>query len=295
MTERANWGRWGPDDQMGALNLLTEEVVAGAAALVRSGRRYGLGLTLDPRHVPSSPTRRGAAHFMTLDGGDYAAGMRLPDDMRVADDFVVMPTHWGTHIDALAHVWRGDELYNGHPATSVRSYGATRCGIDKVGVIATRGVLLDVPGAIGVDRLDPGYAITPADVEAALVYAGVELRPGDAVLLRTGWIQVLPAGSAAFYASQPGLGLEAALALAERDVALVCADNSAVEPMAWIDGRSGDNPVHQSLIREYGIHLLEMLDLEAIARDRIFESLLVVSPLPFKGGVGSPVNPVALC
>ena len=292
----SNWGRWGAADEKGALNLITDESVAAAAAIVRRGRRYSLALTLDFRRLPASPSRVGAAHFMTLDAGDYAAGLRLPHDARVADDYVVMPTQWGTHLDALAHVWRGEELYNGHPASSVRSFGASRCGIDKAGVIVTRGILLDVPAVKDVTRLPAGYQVESADIDAALERAGTEIRPGDAILLRTGWIQLVSEAPEQFYTSQPGLGLEAALGLARRDVCLIGADNAAVEAMSW-QGRAttANNVVHQHLIRDFGIHLLEMMNLEELARDEVRECLLVIAPLPFHGGVGSPVVPVALC
>ncbi len=295
-TEHANWGRWGSADEIGALNLLTPEITLEATRLVRTGRRYGLAITLDPRRLPVSPTRSTVgAHFMTIDGGDYAAGVRLPHDMRVADDYVVMPTHWGTHIDALAHVWREDELYNGHPSTTVRSYGATRCGIDKVGVIATRGLLLDIPSALGLPRLEPGYVITPEDIKATLPPGGV--RPGDAVLIRTGLIQIAAEAPEQFYRDpHPGLGLEAAIELAQNDVVLIGADNAAVEPARWEHGRMANGPiVHECLLRDFGVHLMEFVNLEELARDNVHEFLLVVAPLPFKGGVGSPVNPVALC
>ena len=293
--DRTNWGRWGEHDEIGTLNLITPDVVAEAARLVRTGRRYGLALVLDSRRLPVSPSRHAAAHFMTLDGGDYAAGVRLPHDMRVADDYVVMPTHWGTHIDALAHVWRENELYNGYSSNTVRSYGATRCGIDKVGVIATRGVLLDVASALNLPRLEPGYVITPNDISRALERVDGGIRSGDAVLVRTGWIQVAAEEPHLFYGTQPGVGLEAAIVLARSDVVLVGADNAAVEPMSWENGRSGNNVVHQHLIRDFGTHLMEMVNLEELARDEVYEFLLVVAPLPLKGGVGSPVNPVALC
>jgi len=231
---------------------------------------------------------------MSLDGGDFAAGVKLPHNARAADDYIIMPTHSGTHIDALAHVWTGDELYNGHSANYVRSYGATRCGIDKMGPLVGRGVLLDVAATKGVEVLDAGYVITASDLEACANLNGVQVGEGDTVLVRTGWLKARVGTPELFHSNQPGIGLDAARWLASRDVVAVGADNSSVEAMDWDGRRTTPNVVHQMLIREFGIPLMELMTLEGPAQDGVHEFLLVVAPLPIKGGVGSPVNPVAI-
>jgi kynurenine formamidase len=231
---------------------------------------------------------------MSLDGGDFAAGVKLPHDARAADDYIIMPTHTGTHVDALAHVWTGDQLYNGHSANYVRSYGATRCGIDKLGPLVGRGVLLDVASTKGIDVLEPGYEITAEDLEECVRTLGVDVGEGDIVLVRTGWLKAHIGNPESFHTDQPGLGLGAGRWLASRDVVAVGADNSAVEVMSWNGRRSTPNVVHQALIRDFGIPLIELMTLEGPAEDKVYEFLLVIASLPIKGGVGSPVNPIAI-
>jgi len=289
-----NWGRWGPDDEKGAPNLLVDRVIRAAASLIKRGIVYPLGLTLDRDRLPVSPSRVPIVHLMSLDGGDFAAGVKLPHDARAADDYIIMPTHSGTHIDALAHVWTGDELYNGHSANYVRSYGATRCGIDKMGPLVGRGVLLDVAAAKGVSVLDSGYEISAQDLDDCAQSQGVRVGEGDIVLIRTGWLTARVGNLELFHSNQPGIGLEAAHWLAARDVVAVGADNSSVEAMSWNGRRTTPNVVHQTLIREFGVPLIELMALDGPAQDGVHEFLLIVAPLPIKGGVGSPVNPVAI-
>jgi kynurenine formamidase len=291
---RGNWGRWGPEDERGTANLMTSETVRKAASLVKTGRVYQLGLPIGGSRPPNSPNRPGVIHYMTLDGGDFAAQLRLPDDARVADDGIVMPTHSGTHIDALAHVWTENQLYNGHPANSVRSSGASRCGIDKVPPFVTRGVLLDVAAAFGDEVLPNGHVITAAELEMVSDKQGVSVEAGDVVLIRTGWLRAKGASADEFFSSQPGIGLEAGEWLAARDVVAVGADNSAVEAMSWAGKQYSPNLVHRLLIADCGIHLLELLDLSELSQDTVHEFLFVASPLRIKGGVGSPLNPVAI-
>lgn len=291
---RGNWGRWGAGDERGTANLITPETVRKAASLVKTGRVYQLGLPIGGSRPPRSPNRPGVIHYMTLDGGDFAAQLRLPDDARVADDGIVMPTHFGTHIDALAHVWTGDSLYNGHPSISVKSSGAARCGIDKIPPLVARGVLLDVAAALGYDVLPSGYVITPADLETVSERGGVAVEAGDVVLVRTGWLDAKGGSATEFFDSQPGIGLEAAEWLASRDVVAVGADNSAVEAMSWAGKQYSPNLVHRRLIADWGIHLMELLELSELSADKVYEFLFVASPLRIRGGVGSPLNPVAI-
>lgn len=293
MTEN-NWGRWGPADERGTLNLLTPELVQRAAGLIRTGKTYSLALTLDRHTLPVSPSRVPVVHMLTLDGGDFAAGVKLHDDMRAADDYISMPTQSGTHLDALSHVWQGDELYNGHSANRVRSYGATRCGIDKVGPIVGRGVLLDVARLKGLDVLGRGYQVTDVDLEQCAETQGTPVGAGDIVLVHTGWLAAMFGNLPEFHTAQPGIGMDAARWLAARDVAAVGSDNTAVEWMTWEGRRGSPNLVHRYLIHQFGVHLMEFVKLEEIARDQVYEFFLVIAPLTIKGGVGSPINPVAI-
>ena len=280
------WARWGTEDERGALNLIGPEQVRRAAALVLTGQAISLAQPLSPK-TPVPRHRAGVQHFMGRDGGDYAAGARRPGGFQFAEDTVVLPLHIGTHIDALCHAWCDDCLYNGFPGQGTRSTtGALRCGIDKMGPIVTRGVLLDMVRLRGAP-MAPRQSISRTDLEAA---APVEIEPGDAVLIRTGWLESQTHDIS--FDEEPGIDEEAALWLAERGVAMVGADNFAIEAIPFPAGTVF--PVHQRLIRDYGIPLLEGLELKPLAAHGRGTFLFVAAPLPVVGGTGSPLAPVAL-
>jgi kynurenine formamidase len=284
-----NWNRWGAEDEKGALNHIDAETVKRAAALVSLGRVISLAQPLSAR-TPFPPHRAGMQHFMGRSGGDYAAGARRPGGFQFAEDTLLMPAHIGTHIDALCHAWYDDQLYNGFPGAGTRgTSGASRCGIDKMGPIATRGVLLDVAAARG-GPLPDGAAIGVADLVKAAKAAGTEPSKGDVVVIRTGWAERQTAHVS--FDTEPGLGLSAALWLAEREVAVVGADNFAVEVLPFATGTVF--PVHQCLIRDFGIPLLEGLALKPLAEIGRHTFLFAASPLPVVGGTGSPISPMAI-
>lgn len=292
MSGNGNWGRWGPADEAGALNLVDADAVCAATASVRDGRTISLAQPIGPR-VGVPPHRRAPQRFMDRDYGDYAAGARSPHGFRFAEDTVMFGTHSGTHLDALAHVWSGDELYNGHPAASVRSTrGAGHCGAEALRPIATRGVLMNLAHE---SALPPGTAIGADKLDAAYRAAQVTPRPGDAVLLRTGWWEQ-HLGSPEYFDDEPGIDDEAARWLASRDVAVVGADNYAVEVQPAAENSTF--PVHLTLMHRYGVPLLENLDLTELASTLEAAGratfLLVLAPIPLVGSTAGPVAPVAL-
>jgi kynurenine formamidase len=285
------WGRWGTEDERGALNFIGTDQVQRAAALVRSGQVVSLAQPLSPR-TPVPKHRAGIQHFMGRDGGDYAAGARRPGGFQFAEDTVVMPLHIGTHIDALCHSWCDDCLYNGFPGQGTRSTsGALRCGIEKMPPIVTRGVLLDIVRLHGAP-LSPRASIGRADLQTAAEAASVAIEPGDAVLIRTGWQEALAGLPDVSFDEEPGIDVEAALWLAEAGVAMVGADNFAIEAIPFPAGTVF--PVHQRLIRDFGIPLLEGLVLEPLAKHGRGQFLFVAAALPVVGGTGSPLTPVAV-
>lgn len=288
-----NWGRWGADDERGAANFITEALVRGAATLVKRGKVYSLSLPIQQRGVPVFPRRTPCLHFMTLDGGDYAAGFSRKGGFQTSDDYISLPTHGTTHIDALAHVWYDDKLYNGYLGSTVRSTGAQKLGIDKLKQLVGRGVHLDLCAWKGVDRLEGGYVVTVADLEGCAEAQGTPIKSGDIVLFRTGWQQVFKsAGSGEFFEAEPGIGIEAARWLGERGVTAIGSDNYGVEVVPTEHGDPA--PVHRMLIRDYGMYLLELFVLDELAKDKVYEFLFVAAPLMITGGVGSPINPLAL-
>jgi kynurenine formamidase len=290
---RSNWGRWTDADQLGALNLITPERVLSAAGLVREGRVLSLAHTI--RHdIPHHPDRQGPMHVLTVDGGDYAAGASLKGDSRVADDYLAMPLATGTHLDGLAHAWAGDSLYNGHPSTSVRSRGAKFCGIENVYGIFTRGVIADVAGYRGEDWLPASHCITADELAGSL--KETEPGPGDALLIRTGWLNpenINARGMRDAQQHQPGIGLGAVDWIADRDVALVGGDTLGIEVIPPEDS-TRSMPVHIALLRDLGTYMMEMLRLDELAASGRQEFLLVVAPMRIRGAINSPVNPLAV-
>lgn len=290
-----NWGRWGQADERGALNLLGPDVVTGAAGCVRRGEVISLAMPLARNH-PIAGERLPVLHLMSLDGGDYAAGVHLKDGFQAADDYVVMATQGTTHVDALSHAWYDDTLYNGHDANRVRSYGATRCGIEKTEWIVGRGVLLDVAKHLQVDRVPDDLYIESDLLQACANAQGVEVRTADIVIIRTGWMTMYYEDPARYEANQPGIGLDAARWLLSKDISAVGADNTAVE--AKIAGGFAEGAkapiVHKLFIRDNGIHMIELMDLERLSRTGVSEFLFVAAPLRLVGGVASPLNPLAI-
>jgi len=287
-----NWGRWGDEDEAGALNLVDAQATLRATALVHSGRVLSLAQPLGPA-TPAPPHRSRPARFMNRDAGDYALGARSPGGFRFAEDTVQLAVHTGTHVDALAHAWTGAELFNGHPSASTRTTsGAKRCGADKLRPVLTRGVLVDLVAARGA-ALAASEPVTVEDLTSALGGSDVELAAGDAVLVRTGWWET-HRSDPAYFDLEPGIDAAAAQWLADRDVALVGADNYAVEQQT----REGGFPVHLLLLHQYGVPLVENLELVALADElsALGRStfLFVFAPLPLVGSTGSPVNPIAV-
>ncbi|MFC3243962.1 cyclase family protein [Gordonia humi] len=235
--------------------------------------------------------RNGSARYMDRDAGDYALGARSPNGFRFAEDTVTISTHSGTHVDALSHTWSGDQLYNGHSSANIRSTsGARRLGAEKLRSVVTRGILVDLVEDNG-GPLAPSTPVGADALERAYATAGTEPQIGDAVLLRTGWWD--PAKSPAEYFDlEPGLDIGAARWLADHDVAIVGADNYAVEQQPSPDGSTF--PVHLHLIHKFGIPLIENLDLDELAATGRKVFVFVFAPIPLAGSTASPVTPLAI-
>ena len=285
------WGRWGPEDEAGALNHIGAAQVLRAAGLVKTGEVIRLAQPLSNK-TPVPRHRSGLQHFMGRDGGDYAAGAKRPGGFQFAEDTVVMPLHIGTHIDALCHAWCDEKMFNGYRETTMRSTsGATRLGVEKMPPAVTRGVLIDVVLLRG-RPLHAGEVVTRADIEACLAQAQLRIEPGDAVLLHTGWLKAQLGNPDIDFNSEPGIDHEAGLWLAQQDVALIGADNFAVEVLPFAAGTVF--PVHQCVIRDFGIPLLEGLMLAPLVATGRCEFLFVAAALPIVGATGSPLTPLAV-
>ena len=279
---------YGSGDERGAANLIDAAATLRGVAAAGQGRVLPLAVPIVNNDLGAAASIRAAPqHFMTRDGGDYAAGLKEKSGYGYSDDVLMLPTHGTTHIDALAHVWRDGVMYNGFPAASVTSRGAKHCGIDKVGPIVTRGLFVDFG-----DEIDPDSAIGPDQLAAKITALGVEPQPGDALLVRTGWLRAFRAGKAGKHATA-GLHHDCAGWLVRAGIALVAADNIAVEVIPSRDPVCA-MPLHIAVTRDHGVYLAELLDLEALAAAAPATVMLVIAPLQIKGGVGSPITPVAV-
>ncbi|MFD9815481.1 cyclase family protein [Streptomyces sp. NPDC059080] len=292
-----NWGRWGPDDEIGTLNLITEETVRAAADCVRSGHRVPLALPLrhDGVQTGAIPGRINPLHTMTAVNQELFG----PGTVATSDDAVTMGLQAGTHWDGLTHVSHSGRLYNGRPADAVTAHaGATVLGIEKIPPVVSRGVLLDVARAHGTDRLPGGHAVTPEDLDAAEELAGTRVRAGDVVLVRTGQMRRYLAGERAAYAfPSPGLSVRTPRWFHDRDVAAVANDTLTFEIFPpeieglWM-------PVHALHLVEMGMLQGQNWNLEELSATCAdlgrHAFLLSAVAEPFTGGAGAPVAPVAL-
>ncbi|MEU5888458.1 cyclase family protein [Streptomyces sp. NPDC047461] len=292
-----NWGRWGADDEIGTLNLITDEVVREAATEVRSGHRVPLSLPLKEDGVQTGliPGRVNPLHAMVQINQEIFG----PGTVACSDDTVTMGLQAATHWDALTHVSHSGVLYNGRPADTVTAHGGARfSGIDKARHIVSRGVLLDVARVHGTARLDGAYAVTPEDLEAAEELAGTRVRAGDIVLVRTGQIQAYLAGDKHAYGyPSPGLSIRTPEWFHARDVAAVANDTLTFEIFPpeiedlWL-------PVHALDLVEMGMLQGQNWNLEelstACGQTGRYTFLLSAMPEPFVGATGTPVAPVAI-
>ena len=292
-----NWGRWGPDDQLGALNFITPEVVRSAAALATLGQVVSCSLPLPT--APSAEEISPAQHMMTA-SGDALDATGIPGFQQTTDYLGIACHGMGiTHLDALCHVLVGDRMYNNVPASEVKSTGATTnsLGAPARGIV-TRGVLLDIPRVRDTEWLELGDAVLPEDLDAAAARAGVVVRSGDALLVSTGRDARRRAlGPWSPFAGLAGLHPECLPWLADHEVAVLCGDGiSDILPPDFTSGWAF--PIHQCAIAGMGLHLIDNLALDALADACMeasrWEFLFSVAPLRAEQATGCADNPVAV-
>src|SRR5262245_61250741 len=280
--------KWGKGDQRGSGNHMKPETVLRASRLIRTGEVFELGRVLS-ESMPMPAGRR--FEILTKrtrnDPGTNHRGSN--EELIVAEMGQV-----GTQFDTFSHQMIGTSMYNCFTLEETASRtGFTSLGVERVGALMTRGVLIDVAALKGVPVLADTYEITPQDLQQALAEQKLTLQPGDAVLIHTGWGTLWGKDNARYQRSSPGLGTAAAEWLAKQDPMLVGADNTAVEvspnPNPQLAG-----PVHQIMLVVNGIHLLENLRLDELAARRAHEFALLVEPLKIQGGTGSTVAPIAI-
>ena len=279
MQELSNWGRWGADDQLGTVNLITPAKRRAALALATTGEVVSLSLPISIVPPPDSPDSTAA--FTSLRVSNIPSGF-LMERQQVA-------FHGSTvsHLDALCHAHHEGKIYNGHArAESFNENGCSRMGISGLaGGIVTRGVLLDIPRLKGLDALESGTHVYPEDIEAWERRTGVTVSAGDAIFLRTGrWKND----------NRSGYDITVAPWLKQRDVALIGSDGT--QDVGQIPGTV--LPFHKLVLVALGANIFDNMDLEALSETAVrlnrWEFLLVAAPIPNPGGTGSPLNPLAI-
>ena len=291
--ELKNWGRWGPDDERGTLNLITPEKTKTALALAKEGVTVSCALPLPV--APGPMNMRPVAHMM-LRGGDAVKDEGL---QFTADYFAIAPHGMATsHLDALCHVVSNGKLYNGFDKSAVRSDGAQKLSImaGKDGLVS-RGVLLDIPALKGKDWLEPGEQIHSEDLTAAEERQGIRVEAGDILLIGTGRDDRREAlGQWGLDQGLAGLYADCLPWLRERDIAIIGCDGVSDVLPSGIEGSM--QPIHEVIIASMGVHILDNLCLSrltAACRERNrYEFLLMLGPLRLELGTASPVNPVAV-
>jgi kynurenine formamidase len=286
----SNWGRWGKEDERGALNFITPAKRTAAGRLVQSGETVSMALPLATASGPDNPTP--ATHVMLYSGPGLAAAL---------DYFAIAPHGMAfTHLDALCHVFWQGKMYNGFSASEVGRWGARRCAIDvtRDGIVS-RGVLLDIARLRKIDWMEPGERVFPEDLDAAERGQRVRVEEGDVLLVRTGRMarqkKLGPWDSRKD--GMPGLDPSCLPWLHERRIAVLGCDGvSDTIPTGY--GSELIFPIHVGTLVTMGVHLIDNADLEALsaacARHSRFEFLFTMLPLILKHGTASPVNPVAI-
>ena len=312
-----NWARWGPEDELGALNFLTEEEVLRGVGAVEHGKTFTLGAPIaHPDGDPVWPGRHGADHYMVQDYGHVLSGKLDPADMNYkgySDDVISLFTHGTTHFDALGHSWYGDALYNDFELETTMG-GLDRNGIEHMGEhgIVGRGVLLDIPRYRGVDRLKGNSRVTLEEIRDCAENQGIELQKRDVLCLRTGatelWYEEGPKAYREAYERDhgddpnvylPGITYSPELVewFHEMEIPAFCTDTLGFE-QTHSETTNIVHSLHPTFIRDLGIAGNEISlfgDLAADCDDDgKYDFLFAAAPLKIVGGTGGPVNPIAI-
>ena len=280
--------KWGAGDQRGAANHMSPQRVLRTARLIQTGEYLELGHVLS-MDMPFFGTRRFDIPTKRT-GGPVGSNKRITNEELIVSELGQV----GTQLDMFSHQGIDGLLYNCFVSDQIATRnGFTKLGVDQIGMLFTRGVLIDVATLKGVGMLPAGYEIGVSDLEAALERQGVQLQPGDAVLIRSGWSKLWGVDNVRYNGKTAGIGARAAEWLAQRNVMLIGADTYGVEVIPNPD-QSISLPVHQIALVVNGIFLLENLKLEELAARKWYEFAFIMQPMKIKGGTGSAVAPVAL-
>lgn len=293
---------WGADDEIGRLNMMTDASRLAVLSQISSGKAYDLGVEYflgmpswqaigDPRfQLYMTHTPRG----VTVDD-PFGIGDKLNKFVSYSGDAMCLYTHTGTHVDALNHFGLHGKIWNEYDADEhLGDRGWHKAGMETVLPIVARGVLIDVAGAQGVDMLADSYAIEPDELKAVLAKQGTTLQEGDVVLIRTGRMKIFESDPEHYKAAQPGITYEAARWLVDDNGAMTLgSDNLTLEVLPHPRPTESYIPVHTYLFAQRGALILEVVDLESLAADKIYEFAFIGAPLKLRGATGAPFRPVA--
>ena len=281
--------KWGAGDERGSGNLMKPEQVLKAAKFIRTGEVIELGQVLDPDKMPFFPGRQ--LSIMTK-----RTNVLPQSNRRISNEEMVIGEmgQIGTQFDGFSHQGIDNGFYNCFKQDQIATRnGFSKLGVEKVGALMTRGVLIDIAALKGVEMLPDTYEITVRDLQDALKRQNLTLQPGDAVIINTGWGKLWCKDNVRYIKTDPGIGVAAAEWLAKQNPMLIGSDNWSVEVNPNPDPKIS-SPVHQILLAVNGIHILESLKLDELVAKRVNEFAFILEPLKLKGATGSTVAPVAI-
>jgi kynurenine formamidase len=300
------WGWvWGPDDEIGTLNELNPEVTLAAARLITTGKVYGLGQVVD-RTTPRWPGHNPFELISFRSPGGVTRQLDFPfvkPEVNTTNTLwhsalIIVSDNLGTQIDLLSHITMGQDnhWYNGFTEDKHGGdFGVLKAGADKTPPIVARGVLIDLAACKGISELPAGYAVSSADLRECLARQGTQLKPLDVVLIRHGSGKHWGVDNTKFTANNGGITLEAAKWLVEQNGTIAIGNDTIAFEVAAPAGAGTFIPVHNYLLIEQGVYILEYLNLEGLSQDRAYEFMFVLGVNPFRGAVaGTVLQPIAI-
>ena len=299
VSAQADWtkSKWGPKDEIGAMNLITPKSVLQAAKLIKTGKTYNLGIIIDSK-TPAFPPR--SMSLTILQPNQIGISGLGPTKMTYNDDIFMGWLGIGPQIDGLGHIGINHVYYNGHKDKDfAKANGLTKLGIEKYPPIVARGIVLDMAGYFGVKIIKEGTPYRKEDIIGAAKKQGVEIRKGDVVLFHSGWLNLLDGKDGTkkdpkrYGGVEPGLGKTGAAYLISKEVVAVGADNWGIEAVPFPKG-TGVFEIHQMLIPKNGIVLFETMDTRELVKDKAWEFLFVLGAARIRGAVQMIINPIAI-
>jgi kynurenine formamidase len=285
--------RYGADDEIGAANELTEDRTFAALQIPRQGRIIELTRVIGPS-IPFYPPRQWNQLVLSHESLEGFRSEESESDMGAFEEVVNQSYQIGCHLDGLCHITIDGRFYNGNHYRDVFTpTGMRKLGIENTRPWVSRGVCLDIAAVLGTERLEGGFSIQPEHLEAAEERQGIQVQPGDAVFVHTGWGRLWGKDDPAYAATEPGVGWEGAHWLTGRRVSLVAADNWGFEPVPF-EKETRPFVVHQHLLAESGTQVLENVDTSVLAAEGISEFLFILTPIKTAGSTASMASPLAL-